>query len=314
MTLNKLHTIQLLRNSTLYESRTAAVAALESLATNLDDGSPVVARYTTGNTKYCVLGIKTVDRVVVFPNDYDISQISSAVNNLNLAEVSSAGKPIVSVSQSAGQVSASVGNIDAKYVEVQNNGANDHFTSKTTVSAALETLYADSQGKAVTITEGGPSGNVLKSYTIAQGGTTIGTINVPKDLVVSSGSVVKGTWSGSTFTESSSGTGTALKLVIANQSDPVYINTLDLVKDHTAGNGINISDTNVISVKVDSSSESFLTVGSGGVKLSGVNTAITNAVTPITVSNTDGSIIVTPSASGTDIKVGVIDCGTYTTN
>ena len=143
MTLNKLHTIQLLRNSTLYESRTAAVAALESLATNLDDGSPVVARYTTGNTKYCVLGIKTVDRVVVFPNDYDISQISSAVNNLNLAEVSSAGKPIVSVSQSAGQVSASVGNIDAKYVEVQNNGANDHFTSKTTVSAALETLYAD---------------------------------------------------------------------------------------------------------------------------------------------------------------------------
>ena len=55
---------------------------------------------------------------MVFPNDYDISQISSAVNNLNLAEVSSAGKPIVSVSQSAGQVSASVGNIDAKYVEV----------------------------------------------------------------------------------------------------------------------------------------------------------------------------------------------------
>ena len=313
MTLNKLHTIQLLRNSTLYESRAAAIAALESLATNLDDGSPVVARYTVNSTKYCVLGIKTVDRVVVFPNDYDISQISAVVSNLDLSEVYTAGKPIIKVSQTDGQVSATSGNINAQYVEVQNSGNGDHFTSQTTVAAALEALYTDSQGKAVTITEGGPAGDVLKSYTVAQGGTTIGTINIPKDLVVTSGSVVKGTWSGSTFTENSSGSGTALKLVIANQTNPVYINTLDLVKDHTAGNGINISNTNEVSIKLDSTSEAYLTVGSGGLKLSGVASAISAATTPITVSNADGSIIVTASSSGTDIKVGTIDCGTYTT-
>ena len=107
---------------------------------------------------------------------------------------------------------------------------------------------------AVTVSQANGSGDVLKVYTIAQGGTTVGTINIPKDLVVTRGSVVKGTWANATFTEDTNGTGTALKLEIANQDTPVYINTLDLVKDHTGstvdGITVTISDTNVISVSV----------------------------------------------------------------
>ena len=44
-----------------------------------------------------------------------------------------------------------------------------------------------------------------------------------------------------------------------------------------AGNGISVS-SNTVSVKIDSASESYLTVGTGGLKLSGINTAISTAV------------------------------------
>ena len=107
----------------------------------------------------------------------------------------------------------------------------------------------------VTVTENGASGNTLKSYVLKQKGATIGTINIPKDLVVSSGSVVVGNWVNGVFTENASGTGKAVKLVIANQEDPIYINVQDLVDVYTAAQGateiqIAISNTNEISATI----------------------------------------------------------------
>ena len=88
-------------------------------------------------------------------------------------------------------------------------------------------------------------------YTLSQGGTEIGKINIPKDMVVQSGSVVKGTFAqDGSFTESASGKDTALKLVIANSSDVVYINVKDLATAYIGGTTaditVSISDTNVI--------------------------------------------------------------------
>ena len=107
----------------------------------------------------------------------------------------------------------------------------------------------------VTVTENGASGNTLKSYVLMQKGAAIGTINIPKDLVVSSGSVVVGNWVNGVFTENASGTGKAVKLVIANQSDPIYINVQDLVDVYTAAQGateiqLAISNTNEISATI----------------------------------------------------------------
>ena len=104
----------------------------------------------------------------------------------------------------------------------------------------------------VSVTENGASGNTIKSYVLKQKGATIGTINIPKDLVVSSGSVVVGNWVNGVFTENASGTGKAVKLVIANQEDPIYINVQDLVDVYTAAQGateiqLAISNTNEIS-------------------------------------------------------------------
>ena len=219
-----------------------------------------------------------------------------------VSEIKSEGQAIIAVKEDKGVISATAGDIAAAHVTVAD--ASNHFTA-TTVEGVLNELYTKSgEGAAVTIESEAGSGNVLKTYTIKQGGKDVGKINIPKDLVVTSGSVVKGNWVDGAFTESETGTGTALKLVIANQTSPVYINTLDLVKDHTAGNGINISNTNVVSVKLDTDSEKFLTVGANGVKLSGVAAHVTseiqkldstkssaaNAKAVVTVAETDGVI------------------------
>lgn len=154
---------------------------------------------------------------------------------------------------------------------------------------------------------GGSSDTYVKRYTISQGATgnaaTIGTIDIPKDLVVTSGSCVTGTWSGSTFTESASGTGHAIKLVIANQTDPVYINTLDLVDVYTAQQNaaqvqLAIDSNNVISASIVAGSI-------GATELdSSTNTALSKANTALQASDiAEGTANGTIKVKGTDVSV-----------
>ena len=83
------------------------------------------------------------------------------------------------------------------------------------------------------VTEG-----MLKSYEIFQGGVSKGKIDIPKDLVVSSGQIVE--VEGVKY----------LRLTIANSSTPVDIAVTDLVDVYTQGNGIEISNSNEVSAKV----------------------------------------------------------------
>ena len=161
----------------------------------------------------------------------------------------------------------------------------------------VEKALAEVKGSSiVTLSSTTPSdgtSSVLKKYTLYQNGEEIGGIDIPKELVVTSGSVVKGTWSGNVFTESESGNGTALKLVIANQTAPVYINTLDLVKDHVGVSGISISDTNEISIKIASGNENdFLKLDAEGLKLVGVDAAIKKSKTAVEKKSGDAHITV----------------------
>lgn len=162
-----------------------------------------------------------------------------------------------------------------------------------TVEKALAEVKGSSKVTLSSTTPSDGTSSVLKEYTLYQNGEKIGDIDIPKDLVVTSGSVVKGTWSGNVFTEVGSGNGTALKLVIANQKTPVYINTLDLVKDHVGGNGISISDTNEISIKIaDGNEGDFLKLDAGGLKLVGVDAAIKKSATVVEKKAGDAHITV----------------------
>ena len=94
-----------------------------------------------------------------------------------------------------------------------------------------------------------PNNGYLKTYQFAYGTGSAFEIDIPKDLVVESGEVIvvadDSPVSGLT-------NGTYLKLVIANQTEPVYINVADLCdvytgKAATDGVSVAISETNEIS-------------------------------------------------------------------
>lgn len=95
-------------------------------------------------------------------------------------------------------------------------------------------------------------------YHLTKDGAEVGeAINIPKDLFVESGEIVENP-AGQT-------PGKYLKLVLQNQTDPVYINVADLVDAYTAGNGITISSTNEVAAKVVAGNG--LSVDTDGIKM-----------------------------------------------
>ena len=102
-------------------------------------------------------------------------------------------------------------------------------TAKTNVVSAINEIKSivNDQAGNVSIESGVTTSGMLKSYTVKQGDTVIGVIDIPKDLVVSEGSVV--------VNPEGQEEGTYIKLLIANQDAPLYINVgtlVDIYKVH----------------------------------------------------------------------------------
>lgn len=101
-------------------------------------------------------------------------------------------------------------------------------TAKTDIVSAVNEIKSsinDYSGN-VTIESETTTSGMLKSYTVKQGDDVIGVIDIPKDLVVSEGSVV--------VDPEGQESGTYIKLVIANQDTPLYINVGTLVDIYKA--------------------------------------------------------------------------------
>ena len=102
-------------------------------------------------------------------------------------------------------------------------------TNKTVVGAINEVLAAVGTGgtaSVVTVTTDVTTDGALKSYTIKQGETTVGVIDIPKDMVVEAGEVVTN--------PDGQPAGTYIKLVLANVAEPLYINVGTLVDIYKA--------------------------------------------------------------------------------
>ncbi|MBR3912528.1 MAG: hypothetical protein IKJ48_07700 [Alistipes sp.] len=124
--------------------------------------------------------------------------------------------------------------------------------------------YADT--KDITIDSTNTDSTLAGKFVIKKDGVVLATINIPKELVVTKdgSEIVKGTWSGDTFTESETGPDKALKLAIQNQTTPIYINVADLVDVYTAAQGaaevqLTISATNEISATIKAVSGAKIT-------------------------------------------------------
>lgn len=143
------------------------------------------------------------------------------------------------------------------------------------VTSAEEVAIAEySVVKLETATDG-----YLASYQLQKDGAPAGaTINIPKDYLVKSASIKTAT------ADDPSGFAEGTKYIdfVINTYDTdsgsgkeshIYLNVQDLVDAYTAGNGIEISEANVISVKVVA--ENGLSVDASGVKM-GVASVDTN--------------------------------------
>ena len=226
-------------------------------------------------------------------------QIDAAINGLNVEKIGEAGKAIVSVSQENGKVFAELGNIKAQYVDVDN--ADDKFNygkdKPTTLTAQATLEHLQGEIKAVeaaaakyTIDEvtNGLDANVAKRYKLTQSingvSSQAGTvIDIPKDRSL------KEVYLGSSEDTVDAASGDVIK---KQATDPQSMNFVYHLADGTYSltkidvskflsesefkDGLNVNGGKV-SVKIAEGSESFLTVGPEGVKLSGVQTAIDTA-------------------------------------
>ncbi len=245
----------------------AAGAAANVLGTSEDA--------STANT---VFGVKKALLEALGDGGNVSSQIQTAVNALDKTDAAVENQFVTSVSEEDGIITVTRAQPSAANISVAALDGIAAGDLQTVLGALEDAIDAGGTGSVVTITEAAGSGDVLKVYTIKQGTNTVGTINIPKDFLVKSGSVREATASDTGYE-----VGEKLLDFVVNSVDGegseshILISVAELVDAYTAGNGIEVSSSNVISAVIDGTSESFLTVGASGLKLSGVQTAINTA-------------------------------------
>lgn len=213
------------------------------------------------------------------------SDLATAVANIaqNAADIVTINSTLTKL-ENTEETTGSIRNIIKGYfdaltaADVPIADADGNFTA-TNVEGALAELAAASAGgvnsKTVYLTDNSAGQtDYAKVYNLYQGAdssdmtqnTLVGTINIPKDLVVQSGKVV--TVSSGTDSDGDSTSvadGTYIKLVIQNQTAPLYINVADLVDDYTGGTTteatVAVSATNEITVTINEVSGAKLTDG-----------------------------------------------------
>ena len=290
-----LYSLGLLRNGKVYQSKELAYQGLTQSATN--DGVAKLARYL-----YSELGGDPIIRTLVgfYANADEMEDNGGGKSYYTILDIEGSAAEVEEIKEEVAKINETIGDgIDGTTLTDAINDINDKigegFDENHTVADALAALKEELTEK-LTISldvAGEPTAGYLKTYILSQGvgtgKTEIGKIDIPKDLVVTSGSLVHGTWNGNTFTEDLEGPDTAIKLVIANQEEPVYINTKDLVDYYTAGNGIDIDNThNTISIKYNAHSEEFLVVDEDGIRVEGIQAAINDAVKNAELEGSDG--------------------------
>lgn len=129
-----------------------------------------------------------------------------------------------------GQVATNTSSINTLNGKVGDLTGLDTTAKSDVVSAINEVMEAVSESEtagAVTVDTSSTTAGMAKSYTIKQGGATVATIDIPKDMVVSSGTVE--------VDPEGHDPGTYLVLTLANATnDKVYISVGSLVDIYTA--------------------------------------------------------------------------------
>lgn len=172
--------------------------------------------------------------------------------------------------------------------------------AKNTVVAAINEVF-DAVGTGgtasiVTVEEDTTSADYAKVYQIKQGGEVKGTINIPKDMVVESGSVV--------VNPEGQLAGTYIKLVLANaEKSEIFVNVGTLVDIYTAK-----AEAAQVQLAIDAKTrEISATLVAGGV---GTTELADNAVTTVKIK--DANVTKAKLANDVQISLGKADSAVQT--
>ncbi len=264
-------------------AQTAAEAYADSLASNYDAAGAAAAVLGTSSdtaANMTVYGVKAALDDALGNGGSVSSQITTAINALDSADTAVENQFVTSVSEEDGVITVTRAQPTAANISVtglDNIAAGD---LQTVLGALEDAIDAGGTGSVVTVEKQSTAeSGYAATYVVKQGNAQVGVkINIPKDFLVKSASVETVATADSPY----SGAAVGDKYIdfVVNTTDAsetaqhIYLPVNELVDVYTAGNGIDISNANVVSAVVDNTSESFLTVGANGLKLSGVQTAI----------------------------------------
>lgn len=198
---------------------------------------------------------KYLDHAGLVAYDEKIKKVVSDGDGKALQDAKDYADGLASNYEAAGSVATAVENLknneikanaDAVAEVKEDMGTLDNLgtTAKTDLVSAINevrnSVSAGGTAAAVTMDTNTTTDGALKSYTIKQGDNVVGVIDIPKDMVVESGEVV----TNPTGQEK----GTYIKLVLANVTEPLYINVGTLVDIYKAK-----ANATQIQVAIDSS-------------------------------------------------------------
>ena len=217
------------------------------------------------------------------------NKIDTAIKGLDVNPIGGEGKFVKSVSETDGKIAAEVGDLVSTAVTrtATTNIEGQVDMSGTTVEGALVDLakaVSDVKNGAATykinkVTEGLAT-NVKEAYQLVQtvnGEDTNIDVQIPiyKDQTLKSVELAetdgkkKGQYLKYTY------------ITAEGKDSVVYVDVSKFLVESEFKNGLSVSESGEVSVKIDATSEGFLTVGENGVKLSGVTDAINAAKTEI---------------------------------
>ena len=218
------------------------------------------------------------------------NKIDTAIKGLDVNLIGGEGKFVKSVSETDGKIAAEVGDLVSTAVtRTATTGVTGQvdMTGTTVEGALVDLAKAVSETKKnaatykITKVTTGLATNVKEAYQLVQtvdGHDTNIDVQIPiyKDQTLKSVELVA--------EDDNKKKGQFMKYTYINADGAdtiVYVDCSKLLAESEFKNGLDLSEAGEVSVKIDATSESFLTVGKGGVKLSGVQNAINTAKTEI---------------------------------
>ena len=217
------------------------------------------------------------------------NKIDTAIKGLDVNSIGGEGKFVKSVSETDGKIAAEVGDLVSTAVTrtATTNVAGQVDMSGTTVEGALvdlakavsETKKSAATYKIEKVTEGLAT-NVKEAYQLVQTVNGVSS-NIDVQIPIYKDQTLKSVELADTDGNKK---GQYLKytyITAEGKDSVVYVDVSKFLVESEFKNGLSVSESGEVSVKIDATSEGFLTVGTNGVKLSGVADAINTAKTEI---------------------------------